>query len=166
MHIRLFVLALAGISTVASLLHAQTPPSVAPAPPAPQATQSSPSAPAAPPPVILSDGGTSDILEGIDIPPIANAPFSGYLETDWVRPLADGGTWTIANRRRIAHDSSGRVYQERVLLAPSHGQRQALLHGPRVLVLPQARHQPALKPRRRGLRRPALRNDRAHRRRT
>ena len=70
---------------------------------------------------VTRDGGTDEVLQGIEIPPIAKAPFSLMLETEWSRPLADGGTWTIANRRRIARDSAGRVYQERWLLAPKGG---------------------------------------------
>lgn len=71
-----------------------------------------------PPTVLTRDGGTDEVLQSIEIPPIAKAPFSFLLETEWIRPLAEGGTWTLANRRRIARDSSGRVYQERWLLAP------------------------------------------------
>jgi hypothetical protein len=72
----------------------------------------------APPTVVTRDGGTDEVLQSLDIPPIAKAPFSLMLETEWIRPLAEGGTWTLANRRRIARDSAGRVYQERWLLAP------------------------------------------------
>ncbi len=71
--------------------------------------------------LVTRDGGTDEVLQGIEIPPITKAPFSLMLETEWTRPLADGGTWTIANRRRIARDSAGRVYQERWLLAPKGG---------------------------------------------
>lgn len=78
-----------------------------------------------PPMVLMQDGGTSEVLEGIEIPPIAKAPFSSMLETEWVRPLAEGGTWTTANRRRIARDSAGRVYQERWLLAPKGGKARS-----------------------------------------
>ena len=85
----------------------------------------------APPPqgpqrtVTFSDGGTDEVLQSIEVPPIANAPFSGMLETEWVRPLTDGGTWTIANRRKFARDSAGRVYQERWLLAPKGGKAKS-----------------------------------------
>jgi hypothetical protein len=71
--------------------------------------------------VTLYDGGTDSILQSIDVPPIANAPFSGMLETEWLRPLADGGTWTVANRRHMARDSAGRLYQERWALTPKGG---------------------------------------------
>jgi hypothetical protein len=68
------------------------------------------------------DGGTREVLESIFIPPIPNAPFTATLETEWARPLADGGTYTVANTRRIVRDSAGRVYQERWLLVPKGGQ--------------------------------------------
>jgi hypothetical protein len=75
--------------------------------------------------VTISDGGTDEMLEGIEVPPIPKAPFQGVLETEWTRPLADGGTWTLANRRRFARDSEGRVYQERWLLAPKNGKAKS-----------------------------------------
>jgi hypothetical protein len=64
------------------------------------------------------DGGTREVLESIAIPPLVNAPFSGTLVTEWTRPMADGGTYTLTNHRRIARDSAGRIYEERWLLVP------------------------------------------------
>jgi hypothetical protein len=64
------------------------------------------------------DGGTREVLESIAIPPLVNAPFSGTLVTEWTRPMADGGSYTLTNRRRIARDSAGRIYEERWLLVP------------------------------------------------
>ena len=67
------------------------------------------------------DGGTSEVLESIVIPPKTKAPFSLILQTEWVRVLADGGTITTVNQRRIARDGQGRIYQERWLLVPKNG---------------------------------------------
>jgi hypothetical protein len=67
------------------------------------------------------DGGAHELLESIFIPPKSNAPFSLTLETEWTRPMGNGGTYTLANKRRIMRDSSGRIYQERWLLAPKGG---------------------------------------------
>ena len=64
------------------------------------------------------DGGTREVLESIAIPPLANAPFTATLVTEWTRPMADGGSYTLTNRRRIARDSAGRIYEERWLLVP------------------------------------------------
>lgn len=55
------------------------------------------------------------------IPPKANAPFSLLLQTEWVKTLPDGGTITSKNQRRIARDTSGRIYQERWFLVPKNG---------------------------------------------
>ena len=68
-----------------------------------------------------ADGGSSEVLQSIFIPPLANAPFTLTLATEWVKPLgADGNTITVVNERRIARDHAGRVYQERVLLMPQN----------------------------------------------
>jgi hypothetical protein len=79
---------------------------------------------AAPQKVHLEDGGVSERLESIVVPPKAHAPFSSMLQTEWVRELADGGTITWVNERRIARDGNGRVYQERWALVPK-GQKEA-----------------------------------------
>jgi hypothetical protein len=68
------------------------------------------------------DGGVrGEVLESIVIPPKANAPFSLLLQTEWVRTLPDGGTITTENQRRIARDTSGRIYEERWFLVPKNG---------------------------------------------
>lgn len=64
------------------------------------------------------DGGTSEYLESIVIPPKSQAPFTLILDTEWVKSLSDGGTMTLVNKRKIARDSQGRIYQERWLLVP------------------------------------------------
>lgn len=66
------------------------------------------------------DGGTREVLESIAVPPKAGAPFTLKLDTEWVKPLAEGNTVTLVNERTIARDSSGRIYQERVLLEPKN----------------------------------------------
>src|SRR5882724_5996642 len=77
----------------------------------------------APPPRIeelyAEDGGArGSTLESVVIPPKAKAPFTLILETEWIRGLSDGGTITLVNKRRIARDADGRIYQERWLLVP------------------------------------------------
>jgi len=64
------------------------------------------------------DGGVSEVLQSIYIPPLHNAPFSATLHTEWARPLAGGGATTLVNQRKIVRDTAGRIYQERWLLAP------------------------------------------------
>jgi hypothetical protein len=65
------------------------------------------------------DGGArGGVLESIVIPPKTKAPFTLILETEWARSLSDGGNITNMNKRRIARDAEGRIYQERWSLAP------------------------------------------------
>lgn len=68
--------------------------------------------------VMMRDGGVSQVLQSIYIPPLLNAPFTAIVHTEWTRPLAEGGNFTFVNQRRVARDSSGRIYEERWLLAP------------------------------------------------
>lgn len=67
------------------------------------------------------DGGVREVVEGIVIPPIPNAPFNATLATEAVKYAADGATMTAANERRIARDGKGRVYEERWYLVPKGG---------------------------------------------
>jgi hypothetical protein len=68
------------------------------------------------------DGGAhGGILESIVIPPKLNAPFTLWLETEWVRGLPDGGSITTVNKRQIARDTEGRIYMERWILVPKDG---------------------------------------------
>ncbi len=78
-------------------------------------------------PVYVQDGGVSQSLESIFIPPMVNAPFTCILHTEWVRSMPDGGTLTLVNQRTIARESSGRFYQERWLLVPKNGPAQSLM---------------------------------------
>lgn len=67
------------------------------------------------------------MLQSISIPPIAGAPFTLTLETEWARPLGtNGGTMTLANRRHIARDATGRIYQERRTLVPKGGKIESV----------------------------------------
>lgn len=74
------------------------------------------------------DGGTREVLESIFIPPVLNAPFSLTLETEWSRPLNNGGTYTVENRRHIKRDSAGRIYQERWLLVPKNSKVPSVMN--------------------------------------
>jgi len=67
------------------------------------------------------DGGVREVVEGIVIPPIPNAPFTATLATETVKYAADGATMTAVNQRRIARDTKGRVYEERWWLVPKNG---------------------------------------------
>jgi hypothetical protein len=69
------------------------------------------------------DGGVSATLQSIVVPPKVGAPFTLTLETEWVKQLYDGGTVTFVNKRRIARDAAGRIYQERWALVPKNDER-------------------------------------------
>jgi hypothetical protein len=114
---------LIALTIAASLAHAQQWPTPSrPVLPAQQAPAPDPPAPAASRPVFpAQNGGVREVLESIVIPPIANAPFTARLMTEWVRYTPDGATITLTNQRQIARDSQGRVYQERWLLVPKDG---------------------------------------------
>lgn len=73
------------------------------------------------------DGGTREVLVSILIPSIANSPFSATVATESVRHLADGSRITLVNRRAIARDRSGRIFQERRLLVPEDGKHESIL---------------------------------------
>ncbi len=85
------------------------------------AQTSQPTQNAQPSVIQTNDGGTNGVMQSIFVPPIAGAPFTLTLSTDWSRPLANGGTVTLANQRHIARDSRGRLYQERWILVPKGG---------------------------------------------
>jgi hypothetical protein len=64
------------------------------------------------------DGGVTETLQSIYIPPLVGAPFTAVVHTEWARPIPGGGTYAVVNQRRVARDSQGRIYEERWLLAP------------------------------------------------
>ena len=72
-------------------------------------------------PWVHVEDGVSEMMECIVVSAKPQAPFTLTLETEWVRMLGDGGTITSVNKRRIARDAAGRVYQERWFLAPKNG---------------------------------------------
>ncbi|MGC2299650.1 MAG: hypothetical protein WA476_12665 [Acidobacteriaceae bacterium] len=90
--------------------------------PAQQSPAPDPSAQSHPRSVMpAQDGGVREVLESIVIPPVANAPFTASLITEWVRYTPDGASITLINQRRIARDTTGRLYEERWALVPKNG---------------------------------------------
>jgi hypothetical protein len=78
--------------------------------------------------VEVRDGGTSQVLQSIFVPPMAHAPFQLTLATEWTRPLGNGGTYTLVNQRHIVRDSAGRIYEERWLLVPKGGRQESRMN--------------------------------------
>jgi hypothetical protein len=74
------------------------------------------------------DGGVSEVLQSIYIPPLVNAPFTLTLHTEWAKPIGDGGNITVVNQRRIARDSQGRIYQERWLFVPKDSDIKSIMN--------------------------------------
>lgn len=64
------------------------------------------------------DGGVTQTLQSIYIPPMTGAPFSAVVHTEWTRPIPGGGSYSMVNERRVARDSRGRIYEERWWLVP------------------------------------------------
>jgi hypothetical protein len=89
--------------------------------PIPLLAQAPDSPPKASAPHRAEDGGVSEMMESIVVSSKTQAPFSLTLETEWVRPLVDGGSMTVVNKRRIARDAAGRLYEERWFLVPKSG---------------------------------------------
>jgi hypothetical protein len=81
------------------------------------------------PMVHMRDGGVSEVMQSIYIPPLVNAPFTAIVNTEWTRPLpSGGGTYTFVNQRRVARDARGRIYEERWLLAPRGSEDQSRMN--------------------------------------
>jgi hypothetical protein len=64
------------------------------------------------------DGGVMQRIQSISILPQANAPFSATVTTEWTKLLPDGTRQTLWNRRTVARDSSGRIFEERRFFTP------------------------------------------------
>jgi hypothetical protein len=58
------------------------------------------------------------MLTSIFVPPLANAPFTANVDTEWTRLLEDGSTRVVKNHRLIARDGQGRIFQERRMFGP------------------------------------------------
>jgi hypothetical protein len=60
----------------------------------------------------MPDGNVRTYIQGIDIPPIANAPFAARVVVTWAEPLVGGGTNNRKYYTMVARDSQGRVHRE------------------------------------------------------
>jgi hypothetical protein len=67
------------------------------------------------------DGNVQERFMSIIIPPKTGAPFTSMVRAEWTRTLEDGSTMTTWNRRVVARDSAGRIFQERRTLVPTDG---------------------------------------------
>ena len=58
------------------------------------------------------DGNVRTSIQGIDIPPIADAPFTAQVAVTWAELLVGGGTINRKYYTMVARDSQGRVHRE------------------------------------------------------
>jgi hypothetical protein len=71
------------------------------------------------------DGGTRETFASIFVPSMPNAPFTATVNAEWIRQLPDGSNITLKNRRTIARDAQGRVFQERRYFVPDDGKHES-----------------------------------------
>jgi hypothetical protein len=74
-----------------------------------------------------ADGNSFTRFVSIFIPPIPNAPFTATVSTEWTRQTSDGATIMVKNRRMVARDSQGHVFEERRRFVPADSNAQSLL---------------------------------------
>lgn len=61
---------------------------------------------------LAPDGRIHTRIEGLDIPAIANAPFTAKVVVTWDQPLVGGGTVSHKYYTLVARDAQGRVHRE------------------------------------------------------
>ncbi len=64
-------------------------------------------------------GAVRTHIEGLDIPAVPNAPFTGKIVVTWDEPLVGGGTVSRKYYTMVARDSQGRVHRETREFVPS-----------------------------------------------
>jgi hypothetical protein len=74
-----------------------------------------------------ADGNSFTRIVSIFIAPIPNAPFTAIVSTEWTRQTSDGATIVVKNRRMVARDSQGHVFEERRRFVPVDSNAQSLL---------------------------------------
>jgi hypothetical protein len=73
------------------------------------------------------DGNSYSRIVSVFIAPIPNAPFTATVSTEWTRQTSDGATIVVKNRRMVARDSQGHVFEERRRFVPADSDSQSLL---------------------------------------
>ena len=83
--------------------------------------------PAAQEPLHAPDGNSFTRIVSIFIAPIPNAPFTATVSTEWTRQTSDGATVVVKNRRMVARDGQGHVFEERRRFVPADSNAPSLL---------------------------------------
>jgi hypothetical protein len=73
------------------------------------------------------DGNSFTRIVSIFISPIPNTPFTAMVSTEWTRQTSDGATVVVKNRRMVARDSRGGVFEERRRFVPADSDAPSLL---------------------------------------
>jgi hypothetical protein len=79
--------------------------------------------------VPASAGAVRTHIEGIDIPPVPNAPFSAKVVVTWDEPLVGGGMVSRKYYTLVARDSQGRVHRETREFIPANSTAEPQLRG-------------------------------------
>jgi hypothetical protein len=74
-----------------------------------------------------ADGNSFTRIVSIFIAPIPGASFTATVSTEWTRQTSDGATIVVKNRRMVARDSQGHVFEERRRFVPADSTAQSLL---------------------------------------
>lgn len=72
-----------------------------------------------------SEASTRTHISGIRIYSISGKPFSGTDSVDWTRILEDGSEVATHHDARLARDSQGRIYRERVTRFPANSDQKS-----------------------------------------
>jgi len=75
----------------------------------------------------MPDGNVRTYIQGIEIPPIGNAPFVARVVVSWVEPLVGGGTISRKYYTMVARDSQGRVHRETRSFVPADSNQDSPL---------------------------------------
>jgi hypothetical protein len=68
----------------------------------------------------VSVGAVRTHIEGIEIPPVPNAPFTAKVVVTWNQPLVGGGIVSRKYYTLVARDSQGRVRRETRVFVPAN----------------------------------------------
>jgi len=80
-----------------------------------------------------TDGSVRTTIQGIEIPPIANAPFTARESVTWDQPLIGGGSVSRKYYTLIARDSHGRIHRENRGFVPANSNTQPPLRSITIL---------------------------------
>jgi len=84
------------------------------------------------------EGSAQVSIHGIKVPSVTGKPFSGSDSIDWTRTLEDGSVIATHQDAKLARDSQGRVYRERVTRFPANSDRKSRIRA--IIILDPVAH--------------------------